>query len=341
MQINLTDNASIPIVQELQTTSVIPPSQVQFWTLLLFVIPSLACTIFLLYQLLRDRHLRQGLHNHVIIILLMITLGIEISDASLYIDANRMGGVRNSFTMVPSICVMWWLFDYGAYGAISVFLAWGSIERHILVFHERQLLRTARQRFFVHHLPLIILSAYLTGFYVGVILFPPCENVYDYESVGCGLSPCYRDVPYLNLWDYILHGIASTLIETGFSIGLLARVFWQRRRARRPLNWRKHRKMAFQLLSISCLSSSVALPLFSIVVIRQVGGPSVADFGADIHPYLSFLYAFTVLLFPLICLASLPELWPKLWLPHRHEGSRISPMAMTATAGRLPNDETR
>ena len=334
-------NASLPIVDESENAPVIPSSQVQFWTLLLFEIPSLACTLFLLYHLLRDRRLRQALNNHVIIILLVLTLGIELFDNPLYIDASRIDGRRNSFAMVPSVCLMWWLFDYGAYGAITVFLAWGSFSRHILVFHQRQLLRTARQRFFVHYLPLITLSFYLTTFYVVVILFPPCENTFNFESVACGLSPCYLNVSYLNLWDYLVNGIVCTSIETACSIGLLARVFWQRRRAHQQLNWRKHRKMAFQLLSISCLSLTVALPLFSITVIREVGGPRVADFGVDLDPYLSFLYIFTVLLLPFMCLGYLPELWPKLCLAKRPERRGVGPMPMMATAGQASSDKIR
>ena len=135
MDLNITvndSNASIPSIDETQTPAVIPPIVVQFWTILLLEIPSLACTLFLLYHLLRSRRLRQGMHNHVIIILLLLTLGIEIFDNPLYIDAHRFGDTQNSFSLRPSICLMWWFFDYGAYGAITVFLAWGSFSRHIL-----------------------------------------------------------------------------------------------------------------------------------------------------------------------------------------------------------------
>ena len=323
-------NASLPMVDEPQSAPSIPPSQVQFWTLLLFEIPSLACTLFLLYHLLRDRHLRQALHNHVIIILLVLTLGIELFDNPLYIDANRMGGSQNSFPMVPSVCLMWWLFDYGAYGAITVFLAWGSIERHILVFHHHQLLRTARQKFVVHYLPLIVLSVYMTGFYVGAIIFPPCENTFDMQSLICGLSPCYQNVSYLNLWDYLINGIVCTFIETLFSMGLLARVLWQKHRAHRPMNWRKHRKMSFQLISVSCLSLTIVFPQSLISVVRQFGGPGLSDFGASVDPYLFYLYTYVVLLFPFICLGCLSELWPKLWLLNRAVRRKVVPISPVA-----------
>ncbi|CAF3979984.1 unnamed protein product, partial [Adineta steineri] len=86
---------------------IIPSSPVQFWTFLIFQIPSLACTVFLLYHLLFDRKLRTALNNHIVIILLLLTLCIEIFDNPLYMDAYRLGGYRNSFPMTPSICLMW------------------------------------------------------------------------------------------------------------------------------------------------------------------------------------------------------------------------------------------
>jgi hypothetical protein len=109
--------------EEEQPEQVIPPSPVQFWTFLIFEIPSLACTIFLLYHLLFNRQLRNALHNHVIIIFLFLTLFIEILDNPLYTDAYRLGDNQNSFPIISSICLMWWFIDYGFYGAITVFLA--------------------------------------------------------------------------------------------------------------------------------------------------------------------------------------------------------------------------
>ncbi len=310
----------------------IPPSSVQFWTFLIFEIPSLACTIFLLYHLLTNPQLRKALHNHVIIIFLFLTLCIEIFDDPFYIDAYRYGGNANSFPMTTSICLMWWLMDYGFYGAITVFLAWASIERHILVFHHHQLLRTRRQKFLLHYLPLIIVSIYIFGFYIGVIFFPPCENTFDFESLGCGLSPCYGNIPYLNTWDYLGHEIFCTFIETIFSVALIIRVLWQKRRSRQRLDWRKHRKMAFQLLSISALSLTIVFPQSLITVIQQIGGPQLSNFGAGVNPYLFYLYTFVVYLLPFICLGSLPELWPKLLF---FKPKRKQPIAVvTVTAGR-------
>ena len=318
-----------------QLQQTLPPPRVQFWTFLIFEVPSLTCTIFLLYHLLSNTKLRKALHNHVIIVLLFITLCIELFDNPLYIDAYRLGGHYNSFSMSIPICLMWWFIDYGFYGAITVYLAWGSIERHILVFHSHQLLRTQRQRFFIHYLPLIIISIYLLGFYIGVIFFPPCENTYDFQSLACGLLPCYEEISYLNTWDYLGNGIICTFIETISSVILIIRIFWQKHRTCRLIIWKKHRKMAFQLLSVSCLSLTIVFPQSLIIVIRQIGGSKMNKFGVELDPYLFYLYTFVVLLLPFICLGTLSELLKKLLIFHRkNRRILVGPMVITAVQPR-------
>ncbi|CAF3666484.1 unnamed protein product [Rotaria sp. Silwood1] len=53
---------------------IVIPRSVQFWLILIFEIPSIACSLFVLYHLVFDRQLRRALHNHVFIILLFINL---------------------------------------------------------------------------------------------------------------------------------------------------------------------------------------------------------------------------------------------------------------------------
>ena len=106
------------------------------------------------------------------------------NDNPLYIDAYRLGRHYNSFSMFIPVCLMWWFIDYGFYGAVTVYLAWGSIERHILVFHSHQLLRTQRQRFFIHYLPLIILSIYLLALPYLIYLYTFCVLLLPFICLG-------------------------------------------------------------------------------------------------------------------------------------------------------------
>lgn len=62
-------------------------------------------------------------------------------------------------------------------------MAWGSIERHILIFHSL-LMSTRRKRMIFHILPILIVCAYPLIFYFAVIIFNSCENHWDYSMVS-------------------------------------------------------------------------------------------------------------------------------------------------------------
>jgi hypothetical protein len=309
--------------------NLIPSAQIQFWTYLILEIPSIFCTIYLLYHLIFDRHLRRHLHNHVVMVLLFLCLIILIIDNSLYLDGWRMGH-GNSFPSSSGVCLLWWFIDYGFYGAISVFLVWASFERHILVFHRRRFLRTQRQIFCIHYLPLIILSIYLIGFYIAVIILPPCQNIFYFNYLACGLYPCYQDISWLNTWDYFFHGVLCNILEVVFSMSLLFRTIWKKFSSHGRFHWKKYRKMTIQLLSISTLSLCFNLPESLIILVRKIQ-PDMNDFGLNIEPYFFYFTGYVILLLPFVSLGCLPELWPKFLIPRHHR--IIGPMTITAGIG--------
>ena len=294
-----------------------PSRRIQFWTILSFEIPSLICAIYVLCNLLRRKHLRQALHNHVIIILLFLTLVVEIIDNPLYLDAYHHQG-QNSFSSSSSVCLLWWLVDYGVYGAINVLFTWTSLERHILIFSHRRFLNTRKKRCLFHYAPLTLILIYLTGFYIGIIIFPPCENSFDFHLEACGMSPCYESVHWLNIWDYMINGVVCAWLEFFSSILLLARLIYRRYRAKQSIYWKKHRLMTIQVLSISVLSLSITLPQAIITNIQRIY-PSMENFGTEVSDYFFFLTNFVVLLFPFLCLTCLSELWPSRWSMFRNE----------------------
>ena len=134
--------------------------------------------MFLLYHLFFNRTLRQALHNHVIIVLLIIALMCNLIDIPAYITYLSLGYVWIS---TSAFCNLWWFIDIGLFDMIAMLMAFATIERHILVF-RRGWVSTQTKRFLLHYLPLTILIIYDTVFYLVVIIFPPCENVYDYSQ---------------------------------------------------------------------------------------------------------------------------------------------------------------
>ncbi len=290
------------------------PRPLRFWLLLIFVIPSITCSLFVLYHLLFDQTLRRALNNHTIIVLLILALVFQLIDVPWYLDFIRRGIV---WPQTPARCLVWWLVDLGFYNTASIILAWASIERHILVFHD-QWVSTRKKRLFVHYLPLIILLLYATIYYTILIFFPPCENIYMYTLPVCSATPCYILHPILGLWEMGVHGCLCTMIIIFSSITLLIRVITQKRQRSRRFQWKKYRKMIFQLVSISVLYILFNLPIMILHVARRFGLP--ADVGVQEELVAFFLTYWVMLLLPMVSLISLPGLKNRIIkLIHRHE----------------------
>jgi hypothetical protein len=141
--------------------------------------------------------------------------------------------------------------DIGLYNGCVIIMAWGSVQRYLLIFHNRLFLNK-NKRFLFHYFPLIILLIYILIFYLIAIIFPPCLNVYDYGLPVCSDFPCYLNDPVLGIWDSVVNNIVPIVIISIFSLVLIICVYYQKRRLHQPNVWRKQRNMTIQLLC-SCV----------------------------------------------------------------------------------------
>jgi hypothetical protein len=310
------------------TTNLPTPSGVdfsfsfQFWFLLSFHVPSILCYSIILTHILTQKSQRHALHNHSIVVLLFIALFVVLFDYSWLIDTLRRGEV---WPQTPAFCEVWWLFDYGFYNACTVVLAWASFERHILVFYSH-LMATKRKRILIHYLPLIGILIYLTIFYIYAIFLASCTNRYDYSSPICGAYPCYLEIQWLAMWDTIVHGIAATFLVAIFNIALLIKILWQKHRHRQ--SWKKCRKMAFQLLSISALFLSLNFPLSITFLVQLSGYP---EWGVQAQQYLYFFSDLIQYLLPFVCLPYAPGIWPRMKSFFAQKNPRVAPTAFTTS----------
>jgi len=283
------------------------PRPLRFWLLLIFDIPSIICSLFVLYHLLINQTSRYALHNHTVILLLTIALLFQLTDIPWYLDFIRKGSVSPP---IPARCLIWWLVDLGFYNTASLILAWTSIERHILVFHGRWI-SNRKKRFFVHYLPLVLLISYSTIYYTTVIFFPPCQHTFIYTLPVCAASPCHLLHPILGLWEMGVHGCLSTILVAFFSIALLVRVIVHKRRRHRKFRWKVYRKMIIQLLSISALYLLLNFPIMIISVARLCCLRS--DIGVEVQQITFFLTYWVMFLLPFVALCSLPGLRKKMY----------------------------
>ena len=88
------------------------PKKTRFWILICFNIPAFICAVFLLVNLLIKRISRNELHNHVIILVLILTIAIQLIDVNFYI---LFAGLGHVWLANPFFCNLWtficnWIF---------------------------------------------------------------------------------------------------------------------------------------------------------------------------------------------------------------------------------------
>ncbi|CAF1343468.1 unnamed protein product, partial [Adineta steineri] len=82
----------------------------RFWMILPFYVPSLICSLFVLYHYITNRTLRQALHNHVIIILLSINLVVQLTGIPWNLSYYRLEYVSPQSQL---FCIIWIVVDEG------------------------------------------------------------------------------------------------------------------------------------------------------------------------------------------------------------------------------------
>lgn len=290
--------------KDIDFSTALIPSIVQFWLYLPFLIPSILCTLLLLYFLLFDRDLRRALNNHIIIILLCTGLSCQLTIFPWMLHYFLQTDIWNRSSI---FCDIWGFIDMTVYYVQLLLFAWASFERHILIFHDRWL-ATPRQRLFLHYLPVVLIIIYCLTFYGISYFFPPCENTFDYSLALC-TSLCLYNFSVFQTMDAVLNNILPSFLIIILSIALLFRILRQKRRMRQALQWRKHRKMTIQLLSISLLYLFATSPYAMMVLLRLCGLP--ADQGIEFQEYTIFVSYYAELWFPFVVMFSVPEFLTK------------------------------
>jgi hypothetical protein len=248
------------------------------------------------------RSLRQALHNHTLILILLFELVYEVIDIPLHIQFSFTGAVRPT---TPTLCLVWWFIDWGFYFLLVVLILFTSIERHILIFHS-QMVATKRKRLLFHYLPLFLTVLFMITFYVVAIFAPICENTFDYTVDLCGGQACYESIPFLTMFEQIVFSVMGSCLIAIFNLLLLVRVIWQKYRVHQVIDWRKQRKIAFQVISMSTLYLGFSLPATIIYIVRLFGQP---DWAMEVYPAFCYLTYFTIFVVLFVCLTSLPQFW--------------------------------
>ncbi|CAF1319907.1 unnamed protein product [Adineta steineri] len=153
----------------------------------------------------------------------------------------------------------WTYIDYAVFVSITLLVAWASIERHILIFHQN-LVSTQIKRFLVHYLPLFTVTMYPFIYYIIIYFVLPCDPWINFTTPGCGISACAYNTAFLGMWDSIAHNIVPIFIIVIFSMALFVRIWYSKYRINQRMRWKNYRKMSIQLLSISAIYLIIVFP---------------------------------------------------------------------------------
>jgi hypothetical protein len=298
-----------------------PSNPIKYIIMQICYIPSIICSIFTLTHLLLNRNLRLTLHNHTSLILLIISTFDLLLSHPFTLNYLRLSRVVPSMN---AICLYWnfvnSIFTVSTYWT----MAWGSLERHLLIFYSL-LFNNRRGRILFHYMPLFITTIlYPVAANIVVILFYPCENQFNMVSLFCGF-PCSLKIPSVALYTRFAHQFIPVFIVASATLTLLIRVIKRKRQIQNNrLIWRRCRRMIIQLLALVSVFLILTLPATTVSIVQNCCLPTFAVIVED--SYLNFLVRFITIFMPFFCLSSLPEIRSKL-LPCKK--IQIRPVALT------------
>lgn len=277
--------------------------KIKFIVFLILEPPALLCNFLLVYHLIVNRSHRNALHNHAILVLLIVTLLINSVEIPLLLHYLNTG-----FVAIPNhiFCILWQWFDYLLSSEVNLIMVWASFERHLLVFHIN-LFISANYRLYAHYLPLLVIIVYLILYHIAMIFLYPCTEEFEFDVILCGV-PCYSYDVIISIYDLFAHHFLPVCFIALFSVGLIVRVLHVKRiRHHQHVQWRKHRKMILQILYISCLFLACIVPTTLVRFIELFGG--LKDFADYVEMvYFFYLYWLLALLLPFACIGCAPEM---------------------------------
>jgi len=282
------------------------PHTIRFWYFLCCDILSLSCSFLTLYFLFSDRILYRAVNNHIFIVLLFIGILYELIDVS-WILRNTL--YDTPWQMSSTFYLFWAFFDYSIYSLQIGLFSWATIERHIIIFHEKWI-SSRIKRIFIHYLPIIIIITYYMTFYSIIYYSTSCNNSFNSFLQGGIYGPCLFDKLFIVNWDLVGNQIIPTLTIAISSFVLIIRVVKRKNRVNQIIRWRKYRKMTIQLVSVSCIYVVFNSPWVIIIWSVQASAISFDTFLSSMI-YAKFLLYNITFLFPIVCCLSMQELRKK------------------------------
>ncbi|CAF3930674.1 unnamed protein product [Rotaria sp. Silwood1] len=229
-------------------------------------IPTGIVYIFIIIYVFTHKNIRSAPNTYCLFILFIVQFATRAIGLpfDLYYYQEGTALFKNAI-----FCGFWRFLNYTGYSVGSILLAWASFERHILIFHDR-LLRSKWTNICLHYAPPFVIIIYVICFYIYALFFYPCRNLANFQSFLCG-NDCMGNNPAVMVYTRLVHQMFPSICIAIFSISLLIRILYSKRRLQQAFSWRKHSKMAYQLLSISFVCSTAIFPLGLLIFLNVIG----------------------------------------------------------------------
>jgi hypothetical protein len=232
-------------------------NRTKFWILLSLQLVSFPCFIYIFFQFIHKKSLRRSIHNHVVLLLLIVSflfLTIALSLTLAYMYNSQTYPANDLF------CTLWNWFHY-CVNTITLFLmSFASIEVYLLIFHPK-LMKCKGGRFLFHYCPLVFCMIYPLLFYSCAMFVHSCVAYYDYTQLLCKW-PCYfDDQNWLNT-DLFFNNYTPLLFISIFCSAIYIRVIVQRQSMKQQRSkWRRDKKLVLQIWILSSLYLAMWMPL--------------------------------------------------------------------------------
>ncbi|CAF1461130.1 unnamed protein product [Adineta steineri] len=280
----------------------------KFILLLVFQVPAILVSIIIFIYFASDRNARSKPKNHIWLILLILNFLYLISDLPMSMSYYYQGKI---WVKNDGYCV-WWNWYESSLDFLGLYLmAWASIERHFFIFHSQTIMRVRWKMWMAHYIPIFLCFAWVLIFDFVFIVTPPiCVNTWYFDLHMCG-APCFYTTynGYYAIVEFIVNVVAPLGVITFANIFLIIRVIYQKIIHHQAVNWRRHRKMTFQLWLISSVYLAFWLPNTLSNIIRMTIMPT---FFIDEADTMLFIVYFIPVLLPVVCLNTYPELLRKI-----------------------------
>ncbi len=184
------------------------------------------------------------MHSQIYGVLLIVNALIIITELPFTLIFLHEGSIK-----LESICTFWIMINHTLFLTSIMLMAWTSIERYLLIYHERLMLRHI---ILLHYAPIITIILYSIFFYVGSILLYKCQPTYNVRLYVCG-GACYQYQLQLGLIDMIVNAMRSVMTTFIVNLVLIIRHVLQRYYMKRsviPIS--KNLQWVRLLTNISC-----------------------------------------------------------------------------------------